>query len=134
MEERQIPTNLLATFADKMMRVYPQVDLNFQDVVFDPKDARKSRKMFCKIHNEIHYEIDYIPVCNILETQGISMIIDTTYQGFEQSKAIPGLEDIPYFQFDYTIRPFVNFMTIYLQARGATDVVFVFQSEKGISV
>lgn len=59
------------------------------------------------------------------------MVVDLTYTGFEQSKMIPGLENIPYFQFDFSVQPFVNSMTTYLQSRMASDAIFIFESGKG---
>lgn len=70
-------------------------------------------------------------MCDLLENNGISAILDLSYSGYEQKRFLSGLDNVPYFQLEYTIQPFVHIMTTYIQARMGNDVVFIFQNEIG---
>lgn len=59
------------------------------------------------------------------------MILDLTYTGFDQKKFITGVDFVPYYQFEYSVQPFVHVMTTYIQARMGNEVVFILQNDQG---
>lgn len=58
------------------------------------------------------------------------MLIDSTPGGLLEIQSVLARNDIPYFNFDYSIQSFVRVLEKFLNDKGALDAVLIFQSEK----
>lgn len=57
------------------------------------------------------------------------MVIDSTPGGFPELQTVLANNYIPYVSFDYSIISFVRILQKFLNDKGASDVVLIFQSE-----
>lgn len=69
-------------------------------------------------------------MCQIL-SNGLHIIIDITWSSPDEIMNIIEITNINYFHVDISIKSYISVLTKYLQVRQATDVVIIFQNERG---
>lgn len=69
-------------------------------------------------------------VCNILSTEGISIVVDFTYKEWKDGLELIKLNRLPYVRVDLSVNPFLRSLSEFLLHKGATDVVLVFENEQ----
>ncbi|XP_073830096.1 ionotropic receptor 8a [Musca autumnalis] len=69
-------------------------------------------------------------LCDILSATGISVILDFTYEPWQQGLAFVQTHGIPYLRVDRILRPFLQMFTAFLQQKDATEVVMLVQNEQ----
>jgi hypothetical protein len=64
-----------------------------------------------------------------LGVNGISILIDGSFNGFHEVRDMLKLHRIPYFNFDFSLQSLVKMLERYLVLKGTGDAVFIFQDE-----
>ncbi|GAB6024065.1 hypothetical protein CHUAL_008778 [Chamberlinius hualienensis] len=73
----------------------------------------------------------YLQLCDYL-LNGISLLLDLTWEGWIHAQSISTTLNLPYVHLDITIKPFVQASDDFLRYRNATDAALVFLGEKDL--
>lgn len=72
----------------------------------------------------------YTQVCQQLQTEGISLVADVTWEGWVHAQSISSAMDLPYIKIDVTNGNFITALELYLRHLEATNAAMIFPDEK----
>ncbi|XP_075156258.1 ionotropic receptor 8a isoform X1 [Haematobia irritans] len=68
--------------------------------------------------------------CEILSVSGVSIVLDFTYEPWEQGLDYVQAHGIPYMRVDHMLKPFLQMFVAFMKQKDATEVVIVVQNEQ----